>query len=252
MSIRFRLCFYICGEVGHGSPHLVGGPIMGSARCVPAPAIEGVVEQHSGAQLFEVVVDTCARGRGMRQEPGAPRVKGRAAPCRRREQSWPAVQECFGAGGRIPRPSHRRCRVRPGGSMGVFDVEGCGIETVGYGCHFLRRHKKKHGGGIDKAPDEPGAGDAVNLWPCAGHPNCAAFGIALGDILRRNKRQFCCLPFHKATFQRHGISAELAQPCGGSLTQFCPMVADDDDGFSGIARCPIRKRFGGFFSKRRG
>ena len=66
--------------------------------------------------------------------------------------------------------------------MGVLNIEGCGVETVSHGCHLLRGHKKKYGGGINKAADEPGAGDAVNLWPGAGHPNGAALGIALGDF----------------------------------------------------------------------
>ena len=123
--------------------------------------------------------------------------------------------------------------------MGVFNVEGGGIEAVGNGGHFLGSHKKKNGGGIDKAPDEPGTGDAVDLRPGAGHPNGAAFGIALGDFCHGNKRQFCLLPINKPAFQSHGIGAELAQPSGGSLAQFCPVVADNNDGFSGMGLAPF-------------
>src|SRR3569832_1093856 len=37
-------------------PHLVGRPVVGFPGGVPAPAIEGVIEQNTGTQLLQIVL----------------------------------------------------------------------------------------------------------------------------------------------------------------------------------------------------
>src|SRR6266404_529320 len=47
----------------------------------------------------------------------------------------------------------------------VFDIEGNGAETLADRDNLGRRHEQKYRVRIDEPPDQPGAGDTVDLRP---------------------------------------------------------------------------------------
>jgi len=47
----------------------------------------------------------------------------------------------------------------------VFDVEGRGVIAFGDAHHLGGCHKQDDRAGIEKPPDQPGTGDAVDLGP---------------------------------------------------------------------------------------
>jgi len=45
----------------------------------------------------------------------------------------------------------------------ALNVEGSGAEAVGHAPDFGGGYEQEYRGGIDEAPDQPGAGDAIDL-----------------------------------------------------------------------------------------
>ena len=84
----------------------------------------------------------------------------------------------------------------------VFDIERNGVEALADRDNLGRRHEQKHRVRIDEAPDQPGAGDAVDLRPRAGHPDGAALGVARRQFRCRHQRQFGGLPALEAALER--------------------------------------------------
>jgi hypothetical protein len=119
------------------------------------------------------------------------RLRRQIKPCRigSADDSGQA-QQCFSAEAKFLDHDIEGAKVATMAPVGVFNVEGGGVETVGNSRHFLRSHKKEYGGGINKAPDEPGAGDAVDFGSFAGHPKSAVPGIALGDFCHGTSGSF--------------------------------------------------------------
>jgi hypothetical protein len=56
----------------------------------------------------------------------------------------------------------------------IFDVEGCCAELFADRVDLRGSYEQEGSIGIDEPADEPGAGDAVDLWPGAGYPNRVA------------------------------------------------------------------------------
>src|SRR4051794_40381503 len=94
----------------------------------------------------------------------------------------------------------------------VLDVERRGIEA------FADRHdlgcgnKQEDRGWIDKAPDQPGAGDAIDLRPRSRDPYRSAARVTGGQFRERDGWKFCLLPAHKTTLQTFRGDAAVSQP----------------------------------------
>ena len=98
--------------------------------------------------------------------------------------------------------------------------------------HFGRRHEQEHRVGIDEPPDQPGAGDAVDLRPRPGDPDGAALRVARRQFRRRHQRQLGGLPALETAFERFGLDMEHA-----AARPRCPARAS---GRAGRRRWPSR------------
>src|SRR5262249_19748643 len=146
---------------------------MGLVYGVAAPAIERVVEGHGGLELGEIV-------------PIHPRVPER---CRqqagrlRRQLELPGIGATHDDG-----ETRKRIRTErefldhhvEGAPVAAVvpectpDIEGCCLELFGHGRHLGWRHEEEDSLSIDKAADQPRAGDAHDLWSCPRYPDSAA------------------------------------------------------------------------------
>src|SRR5262245_23676021 len=71
----------------------------------------------------------------------------------------------------------------------VLDVERGGREALGHSFYLRGRDIQKNRRGIDKAADEPWAGDAVDLGPRACHPDRTAACVAAWKTRLGHERQ---------------------------------------------------------------
>ena len=100
------------------------------------------------------------------------------------------------------------------------------------------RHEQEHGAGIDEAPDEPGAGDAIDLRPRARHPHGAALLVARGQLLGAHQQLAGRLPGLEPAFQRLRVDALVPQPGGDALAELQALLAGDDDAAAAIVAGP--------------
>jgi hypothetical protein len=110
----------------------------------------------------------------------------------------------------------------------VLDVERDGAEALGYGRNLLWRHEQKDGRRVDEPPDEPRAGDTIDLRPRPGYPKRLA-GLAWqrqggSGHGRQSRRGPCRMP----SLQCFRGDAEMAQPCGDAFAQLPAVVTDHD------------------------
>ena len=213
---------------------LVGGPVVGLAGRVAAPAIERVVERDAGLELFEIVIIHPRQAERGREQPGRLRSRDRAARYRRRAPWLPAATA---AGVARPNSSTITSKVQSSPRWlqnTFFDVEGRGVEALADRDHLGRRDEQKHRVRIDEAPDQPGAGDAVDLRPRAGDPDGAALRVARRQFRCRHQRQLGRLPALEAALERLGFDVERA-----AARPPCPARAS---GRAGRRRWPIVRR----------
>src|ERR1700757_5327403 len=99
----------------------------------------------------------------------------------------------------------------------VLDIEGNGVEALADRYDLRRRHEQKYRVRIDEAPDQPGAGDAVDLRPRAGYPDGASLGVARGELRGRHQGELGGLPAFKTALERLGGDADMSEPGPGGL-----------------------------------
>src|SRR5947208_15364168 len=121
----------------------------------------------------------------------------------------------------------------------VFDIEGNGVEALADRNDLGRRHEQKYRVGIDGPPDQPGAGDAVDLRPRAGHPDGAPLRIARRQFRCWYQRQLGSLPALKTALERFGLHVDVSQPGRGALSELLAAQADDDGRTAGEFTAPI-------------
>src|SRR5262245_24258893 len=95
---------------------------------------------------------------------------------------------------------------------GVLDVERCGAEALAHHQHLARRHEQEDGIGIEKAPYEPGTGDAVDLGARPRYPDGAALAVAARQLGVRDERQARIQPALVAVLEDARLLAEMAEP----------------------------------------
>ena len=156
-------------------------PVVGFVGCVPAPAIECIVQCHAGFKLFQVIG-----------------VHSRQAQ-RRRKQTGSLGREI--EPGRVRSPNHRRQTLERRGLESEFldhhvkraqfaamtpehvlNVEWNSSEARSDGFNFRSRYEKKHRRWIDEAADQPRAGDPVDLGARAGYPDRPALQISIREL----------------------------------------------------------------------
>ena len=117
---------------------------------------------------------TCARGPAMPPAGRPTAAPGRAWPCRRRARC--AASCSSGSRLELELLDHgvEGARLAAMAPEHALDVERRRTEALGNGRDLGRRHEQEHGRRIDEAPDQPRAGDAVDLGPRARHPDRAA------------------------------------------------------------------------------
>ena len=154
--------------------HLVGWPVVGFFRGIAAPAVEAVVEQHAGIELLEIVAVHARQAERGGEQAGASGARSSRACIGCPHDQWrgAAVARCA-----RPNSSIIMSKVQRSPLMAperVLDIEGRGAEAACHTFDFRWCDEQEHGGRVDKAADEPGAGDAVDLGPRARHPDRAA------------------------------------------------------------------------------
>ncbi len=170
------ICEKSGGRAGRGRPRaplgLVRNPIVGLVRRIAAPAKQRVVDGHPGFELREIVGETSATGRAIRpRSPAACGARLRPAGVRARGRSSPAVR----ARRSSPRPNSVDHRVEAAAIPAVapehsVDVERLGAEPLGDLRHVGRCDEKDHRFGVDEPPDQPRAGNPVDLGPAPRYP----------------------------------------------------------------------------------
>src|SRR5437868_14095717 len=120
----------------------------------------------------------------------------------------------------------------------VFDIEGYGVEALADRNDLGRHHEQKYRVGIDEAPDQPGAGDAVDLRPRAGHPNGAPLRVAGRQFRGRHQGKLGSLPALKTALERFRTHVEVSQPGRSALGELLAAQADDDGRTSGEFTAP--------------
>ena len=121
----------------------------------------------------------------------------------------------------------------------VLNVEGSGVEALADRDHLRRRHEQEHRVRIDESPDQPGAGDAVDLGPSAGHPDGATLRIAGWQLRGGHQRKLGRFPVLETAFERFGFATGLPNPGGGTLGELCAAQAYDDGGLIGEFAGPL-------------
>jgi hypothetical protein len=109
----------------------------------------------------------------------------------------------------------------------ALDVEGRSAEALGYGNHLAGFDEHDDGIRIDKAPDQPRAGDAIDFGPLARNPERAAFAVVFREMSGRDQWQAGIAPGNEAAFEYLGANALVAQVGGEALADFRTLVADD-------------------------
>ena len=211
LAVRLRRPVPGSGAVGadrgrsgpQSSGRLGRRPVVGLVGGVAAPAVEGVIERHPGVELGQVVlVHARQPERGGEQAGGLGRELRAGGVGAAHDLGEPAqggqveaefVEHGVEAAALAP--------VAPGDAL---DVEGGGGEALGDARDLGRVDIEEDGLRIDEAADQPGAGDAVDLGPGAGHPEAAALRIARRQLVFRDQRQARRLPGPKAAFPDAG------------------------------------------------
>ena len=103
--------------------------------------------------------------------------------------------------------------------------------------HLVGGHIQKFRASIDKTPDQPGAGDAVNLGALTRDP-------ARATACRLGKQGVLLFtPGLDAPFQVGRVNAEAAQSASSVLTDFVPMNAVHHHRLRGRQiRCPLHEQ----------
>src|SRR5262249_13444505 len=151
--------------------------------CVSAPAIECVVERHGGFELGEIVPIHARIAERCREQTGRLR--------RELELSGISTADDY-------RKARKRIRTEPKllkhhvkSALNAplvperpSDVEGRCLELLRYSHHFGGPDEEEDSLAINKAADQPGAGDAHDFRPCPRDPDGAALGIACRHFVR--------------------------------------------------------------------
>ena len=110
-----------------------------------------------------------------------------------------------------------------------LDVEGRRVEAVGHRRYLGGRDEQEHGSRVHEAPDQPGAGDAVDLRPGVGHPHRTAAGVPGRKVVGADQQAAGRRPGVEPALQRLGGRAEVAQPGRDTLAELLAALADDSD-----------------------
>jgi hypothetical protein len=125
--------------------------------------------------------------------------------------------------------------------LGAGDVVSDSVGFRRNGKHLLGWRVEERRLGVNEPPDQPRAGDAIDLRALARHP---------ARRLRAHlaaQRQLPLGPFGDTAFEIAGINADLAQACRGVAADLQAVRAVDHDGvaalelrspFRGHVRCP--------------
>src|SRR5262249_430691 len=93
----------------------------------------------------------------------------------------------------------------------ILDIERDAAETL---CHLHNirwSNKQERGAWINEATDEPGAGDAVNLWANPGHPNSSSPRINRRQLGEGNHRKLLLLPGFESPFEPLGWNTLISK-----------------------------------------
>ena len=205
---------------------------------IPAPAVEGVVEQHACLELLEVVAEHARKAERGREEAGRlrreiePRGVGGAHDRRQTVERRAGEAERLdhrveGAALALMAPEH------------AVNVERCGIEALGHRLYLGRGHEQEDGIGVDEAPDEPGTGDAIDLGPRARHPDRASGRVASRQFTGIDEQAARGAPGFEPAFKRFGLDAFVEKPGSGALAELLPFLANDHDVAVGELPRPI-------------
>ena len=99
----------------------------------------------------------------------------------------------------------------------VVERVGLARKSIGDVSHFGRRNEAKDSGGIDEAPDEPGACDPIDLRPRPRDPDRASPIITLRQMIRPHQKPFARDPSFEPALQVFGTGPRAAQPGGDAL-----------------------------------
>jgi hypothetical protein len=213
-------------------------PIVRFLGGVAAPPKERIVERHRRLKLRKVVLvhariaeRCCQETRTLRGEVG-PRGVGTSYDLGQvKEGSRPQSElldhrvECAGLAAMTPEYA--------------FDVERRGIEAFCDAHHFRRDDEEEDRLRVDEPPDQPGAGDAIDLWPVTRNPEGPALLIARRELVGADQRLAGLLPGFKPTIEHLGTYAFVPQPSGRALAELLSLMADDDSRSSLILPRPV-------------
>src|SRR3546814_1396443 len=95
---------------------------------------------------------------------------------------------------------------------------------------------------VDEAPDEPGAGDAVDLGPLAGHPLAGSLARRARQRRLADRRPACRAVGFDAALKETGIETERAQQADRTEAHLVAVHAVDDGGPAGLeSPAPVQR-----------
>ncbi len=155
-------------------------PVVALVDGVATPAIEGVVEREPRLELLRDRRHTCATGRARPRAARPPRARVPAGRYRPRARSSPRRFS-----GAVPRPNSSTIRSKVQRAPRWLQCTSSWSTSNGVAPNRSATSSTSAGATnrntamrIDEAPDQPRAGDAVDLGPAAGDPARAPLRVA--------------------------------------------------------------------------
>src|SRR6516165_4429976 len=198
-----------------------GCPVVGFGLTGAAPGVKGIVHGQAVLEHLMVIREIrrqpereCEQPRGLRRQI-EPRGIGRANDDREGVEC--SIPDLVDSQEGVETAQLAVMRKR----LGTGDVVRCRATCRSHVKDPLRRGKKEGGLRVDEAPNEPRAGNPVDLWPLAGDPAPGGDGYFLA------KRQAELGPPGDASFEIPGVEPAAAKDGRNLLAYFMAVSTVD-------------------------
>tara|TARA_R100000049_G_scaffold5346_1_gene15772 strand:- start:4515 stop:5318 length:804 start_codon:yes stop_codon:yes gene_type:complete len=204
------------------------GPVVALITGIPNPSVKGIIERHSRVKLCEIIAVHARKTKGCRHQPGRFRRQIMAV-CVGTADDGGEMFHGLGFKGEFPDHGVKGTLIAAMAPEDIFNIEGRGVELFGHSLDFRRLDKQELGVAINKAADQPGAGNAVDFRPMTGNPDGSSFRVVYGKGGRRDHGQFRIAPAEDAALKALGGNAAIAENSCRTLAEFPAFLAYNDD-----------------------
>jgi hypothetical protein len=195
--------------------------------CVAAPSKKGVIEEHTGVELFQIISEHARQAERCGEEPGRLRHQLKACRICSANDQGEAVER-FGLQSELFDHGIKGAAITPMAPEHIVDVEWNSFKAISHVHHFGRLDEEKYRRSVDETADQPRAGDPINLWTRACHPDCVTSIIAAGHLVVIYEKPFGFTPRLKSAIEVFGCNAFVPQPCSDALRELLSPLANDN------------------------